>query len=120
MIFEINRFPDLSKDIMLNNFNFERFLSLKDKEGAKLLQEVIFKEKNYNNPQELFKEYNDIVLREGLYANKLNNGLSITGILSGNIIMTVVITATSILTGNHRLIYKSSNDKLEDFIKKRF
>lgn len=126
VIFEINRFPDLSKDIMLNNFNFEKYLALREKEGAKLLREVIFKEKNYNNPDELLREYNEIVLREGLYSNKarersfwgLSNGLSISGVFSGNIIVTIIITSLSVLSGNHRLIYKSSNDKLESFIKK--
>jgi hypothetical protein len=124
-IFEINRMPDLSKDIAIGNFNFEEYISLRDKEGAKILREVIFKEKNYNHPDELLKEYNDIVLREGLYSNKkqersfwgLSNGLSLAGILSGNIILTIAITLISVLSGNYRILYKTKNDKLEDFIK---
>lgn len=126
IIFEINRFPDLSDDIILNNFNFVDFVSLREKEGAKLLREVIFKEENYNNPEELVREYNDIVLRKGIYNNNkrerafwgLSNGLSILGVFSGQITLTLAIAATSILSGNHRLLYKSSNDKLEAFIKK--
>lgn len=126
IIFEVNRFPDLSQDIMMNNFNFEQFVLLRDKEGAKLLREIIFKEENYNHPEELLREYNDIILREGLYTNKirertfwgLSNGISVLGIFSFNIILTLAITATSLLLGNHRLLYKSRNDKLESFIKK--
>lgn len=37
--------PDLSKDIAMDNFNFEKYISLCDKEGAKILREVTFKEK---------------------------------------------------------------------------
>lgn len=126
IIFEINRFPDLSQDILINNFNFEKFISLREKEGAKILREVIFKEQNYNNPTELLQEYNDIILREGKYDNTkrerafwgLSNGLSIAGIFSGQIIFTLIITAISTLAGNHRLLYKTSSDKLESFIKK--
>lgn len=126
IIFEINRFPDLTQDIIMDNFNFERFISLRDKDGAKLLREIIFKEKNYNHPEELLREYNDIVLREGLYTNRnrerafwgLSNGLSVAGIFSGNIILTFVVTTVAILSGNHRWLYKSQNDKIERFIKK--
>lgn len=126
IIFEINRFPDLSQDIMMNNFNFENFISLRDKDGSKLLREIILKEKNYNHPEELLREYNDIILREGLYSNQtrertfwgLSNGLSVAGIFSGNIIMTFAITAIAMLAGNHRYLYKSKNDKIELFIKK--
>lgn len=125
IIFEINRFPDLSDDITRDNFNFVDFISLREKEGANLLREVIFKEENYNNPEELVREYNDIILREGIYNNKkrerafwgLSNGLSILGVFSGQIILTLAITSASILSSNHRLLYKSSNDKLESFIK---
>lgn len=88
LIFEINRFPDLSQDVLLNNFNFENFISLRDKEGSRLLREIIFREENYNDPTELLREYNDIILREGIYTNKkserafwgLSNGLSLAGI----------------------------------------
>lgn len=125
IVFEINRMPDLSKDIAIDNFDFVKYVALRDKEGAKILREVIFKEENYNHPDELLKEYNDIILREGLYSNKrqerrfwgLSNGLSLAGVFSGNIILTVVITLISVLSGNHRMLYKTKNDKLEDFIK---
>lgn len=124
-IFEINRMPDLSKDIVMGNFDFEKYISLRDKEGAKILREVIFKEKNYNHPDELLREYNDIVLREGIYSNKkqarvfwgLSNGLSVAGVFSGNIILTIAITLISVLGGNHRMLYKTKDDKLESFIK---
>lgn len=126
IVFEINRFPDLTQDIMMNNFNFKRFISLREKDGAKLLREIIFKDKNYNHLEELLKEYNDIVLREGVYTNRnrerafwgLSNGLSVAGIFSANIILTFVVTVAAMLSGNHRYLYKSQNDKLEEFIKK--
>lgn len=126
VIFEINRFPKFSDDIKIDNFNLEGYISLREKEGSKLLREVIFKDENYNHPEELLKEYNDIILRKGIYDNKrserrfwgLSNGLSLAGIFSGDINLTVAITAASILAGNKRMIYKSANDKLEEFIKK--
>lgn len=125
LIFEINRFPDLSQDVLLDNFNFQNFISLRDKEGSKLLREIIFREENYNDPTELLREYNDIILREGVYANKkrerafwgLSNSLLLAGIFSGHIILTLVITTISVLSGNHRIRYQSPNDKLESFIK---
>lgn len=128
LIFEINRFPDLSNDLNCENFNFNKFIDLRDKRGAQLLKEVIFKDSNYDRPEELLKEYNDIILREGLYSNKksersfwgLSNGLSIAGIFAGNLILTLCVTLSSIIAGNYRKFIRTSNDELEDFIKKRF
>ena len=123
-IFEINRFPDICGSFQEGNFDLEKFISLKDKEGYSILREIMFKENNFDNSTELLREYQDILLRDGIYKDNgkntfwaLSNGLSLAGIFSGNFFLTIGITLGSVLTGNYKFIIKNPSDKVEKFLR---
>lgn len=123
-IFEINRLPNLSDVYQTADFNLEKFLGLRDKKGLELLRELIFREKNFENPEELVMEYNDMLSNQGVYKNKLekpfwaiSNALSVGGIFSPDLRLSIMITLTSLITGNYKLVIKNPTDKLSNFIK---
>ncbi len=123
-IFEINRLPNLSDVYQTADFNLEKFLGLREKKGLELLRELIFREKNFENPEELVMEYNDMLSNQGVYKNKLekpfwaiSNALSVGGVFSPDLRLSIMITLTSLITGNHKLIIKNPADKLSNFIK---
>ncbi|MCR8659183.1 hypothetical protein [Paenibacillus endoradicis] len=123
-IFEINRLPDLKEHYQNGDFNIEKFLQLRDKSGLSVLRELIFKEKNFENTDELIREYNDMLLKTGVHKSifekplwAISNALSILGLLSQDIVTSMVVTSASLVTGNFKTIIHDQPDKLRNFIK---
>ena len=123
-IFELNRFPDISESFESGDFNLEKFLNLRYKDGYKILKGIIFKEENFNNPDQLLKEYNDILLRNGMYKDRLknifwllSNTFSFVSFIPGPV-FSITGTLGSVATSNYKYFLKRTSDKVEDFLVK--